>query len=597
MAAGLDQKNRLARLKTPLGENTLVLSRFQAQEAISEPFEVSVDALSSEEDLDFDPVIARSCLVTLETHGRQRHFHGLLTEAHWTGVRDGLYAYRLVLRPWLWLLTRLADCRFFQEMTAPDIIRKVFEYAGFSDFEFKLAQNYPKIEFCVQYRESHFAFVSRLMEEFGIYYFFKHTSDKHLLVLADAMGAHPTIEGDGKLPLIPLTGAYVREREHLQQWNSERRFRAGKFVLNDYDFESPEAKLVSQRQANEKYERSSLEIYDYPGRYKKPDQGEALAKVRLDAEQAFDHRRVAFGDAASLMAGAKFTLQDHHRASENAEYLAVRATHTISEQSYVSTGRASVGRTHYQGSYVLVPTDRPYRAPLVTPKPVVHGIQTAKVVGDEGEEITVDKYGRIKLQFHWDRQKKQSCWVRVADVYSGAGWGGIFRPRIGQEVVVEFLEGDPDRPLVVGAVYNGNHAVPYDLPANKTISGWKTNSSKGGGGYNELVFDDRKGAEEVRLHAQRDCNGTVLNAQTLTVGEKFKPATGSASHSTTVQNGDLTIDVAKGEISVSAKVKITLKVGPSTITLDPSGITLDAPTITIKAGTTCVIKGVPVKIN
>lgn len=597
MATGLDQKNRLARLRTPLGEDTLVLSRFQAQEAISEPFEVSVEALGVEEGLDFDPILARPCLVTLETHGRNRFFHGLLTEAHWSGVRDGLYSYRLVLRPWLWLLTRFADCRFFQEMTVPDILRKVFEEAGFSDYEFRLAQNYPKLEFCVQYRETHFNFVSRLMEEFGIYYFFKHSAEKHLLVLADAMGAHPTLEGDGKLPLIPLVGAYVRDREHIQQWNSERRFRAGKFALNDYDFERPEAKLLSFRQANEKYERSSVEIYDYPGRYKDASQGEILAKVRLEAEQAFDHRRVAFGDAASLSAGAKFTLQEHHRAAENAEYMAVRATHTISEQSYVSTGRASAGQTHYQGTYVLVPADRPYRAPLTTPKPVVHGIQTAKVVGDGGEEITVDRYGRIKLQFHWDRQKKQSCWVRVADVYAGAGWGGVFRPRIGQEVVVEFLEGDPDRPLVVGALYNGNNAVPYDLPANKTISGWKTNSSKGGSGYNELIFEDRKAAEEVRLHAQRNFTGTILNARAETVGEKFKPATGSPSHSTRVQNGDLEIDVAKGEMSVSAKMKITLKVGPSTLTLDPSGITLNAPTITIKAGTTCVIQGVPVKIN
>lgn len=597
MAAGLDQKNRLARLKTPLGENRLVLARFQAQEAISEPFDISVDALSTEEDVDFDPVIARPCVVTLETHGRQRHFHGLLAEAHWTGIHDGLYSYRLVLRPWLWLLTRLADCRFFQDMTAPDIIRKVFEEAGFSDFEFRLSQSYPKIEFCVQYRETHFAFVSRLMEEFGICYFFRHASDKHLLVVADAMGAHPTMEEDGKLPFIPLTGAYLRDREHIQQWNSERRFRAGKFVLNDYDFERPEAKLLSEQQANEKYERSSLEIFDYPGRYRQTDHGDTLARVRLEAEQAFDHRRVAYGDAASLSAGSKFTLQDHHRAKENAEYLAVRATHSISEQSYGSNARAAVGQAHYQGAYVLVPTDRPYRAPQVTPKPVIHGIQTAKVVGDEGEEITVDKYGRIKLQFHWDRQKKQSCWVRVADVFAGASWGGVFRPRIGQEVVVEFLEGDPDRPLVVGAVYNGTHAAPYDLPANKTISGWKTNSSKGGGGYNELIFDDRKGGEEVRLHAQRNFNGFVLNARTETVGEKFKPATGSASHSTLVQNGDLEIDVAKGEVSVSAKMKITLKVGPSTLTLDPSGITLDAPAITIKAGATCVIQGLPVKIN
>lgn len=598
MAVSLDQKNRLAQLRTPLGENTLVLSRFNAQEGISENFEVGVDALSLQEDVDFDPAIGRACLVTLKSYKDQkRYFNGILVAAQWTGVRDGFYSYRLVLRPWLWLLSHTADCRFFQEMTAPDIIRKVFTDAGFSDFEFKTTQNYPKMEYCVQYRETDFAFVSRLMEEHGLYYFFKHSEDKHVLVIADAMSAHDSVPGGGSLSFIPLTGAYVRDREHLHQWSSERRFRSGKFVVNDYDFEKPSATLEAERQGAESYEKSTLEIYDYPGRYKERDQGETFAKVRLDAEQAFDHRRLASGDAPQLAAGVKFTLKDHHRETENVEYLAVRATHSISEQFYRATGATTSDAATYQGSYVLVPSSRPFRAPLVTPKPVVHGIQTAKVVGDKGEEITVDKYGRIKVQFHWDRDRKQSCWIRVAEVFAGSSWGGVFHPRIGQEVVVDFLEGDPDRPLVVGVVYNADNMVPYDLPGNKTVSGWKTQSSKGGGGYNELIFEDKKSSEQIRMHAEKDHDVTILNSHTAAIGEKFKPATGSASHQTTVKNGDLVLDVVNGAIEVSAKVKIELTVGQSKLTIDPSGITLDAPTITIKAKTTCIVQGLPVKIN
>lgn len=596
--AGLDQKNRLAQLRTPLGENALVLSRFHAEEGMSEPFEVIIDALSEEEDVDFDPIIGRNCLISLNTYdNRKRYFNGLLVEARWSGIRDGLYSYALVLRPWLWLLTHTTNCRFYQEMKAPDIIRAVFEEAGFTDFEFKTDENYPEMEYCVQYRETDFAFVSRLMEEHGLYYFFTHTEDKHTLVIADAMGAHSPLPGGGSLPFVPLKGAYVRDREHLHQWSSERRFRSGKFTVNDYDFKKPGSKLEARRQANEKYKNANLEIYDYPGRYTELARGEAFAKVRLDSEQSFDHRRMASGDAPSLSAGIKFTLKEHHRDKENMEYLVVRASHSISEQSYRSGGGRAATQSHYQGSYVMVPTTRPYRAPLVTPKPVIHGIQTAKVVGDDGEEITVDKYGRIKVQFHWDRKKKQSCAIRVAEVFAGKGWGGVFHPRIGQEVVVDFLEGDPDRPLVVGVVYNGDNMLPYDLPGNKTISGWKTNSTKGGGGYNELIFEDKKSSEQIRMHAQKDFDATILNRQTETIGEKFSSPTGSASHAITIKNGDQIIDVASGAIETSAKVKIELKVGPSTLTIDPSGITLDAPSVTIKAGGTCVIQGAVVKIN
>ncbi|WP_247026405.1 type VI secretion system Vgr family protein [Ancylobacter crimeensis] len=619
----------MARLRTPLGQNRLALARFDGQEALSEVFEFSVDAVSEEEDIDFNEAIGRSCTVEIDTYeGRTRYFNGILVEARWTGTRAGLYTYRLLLRPWLWLLSHRGDCRFFQNMTAPDIIRKVFSDAGFDDYRMRLSGSYPLLEYCVQYRESDFTFVSRLMEEHGIYYYFVHSDDTHMLMLADAMSAHEAI-APGTLAYIPLSGSYARNEEHLQQWNSERRFRSGRFVVNDYDFKKPNAKIEAEGEGNEPYERSKLEVYDYPGRYIDRSWGEQLAKFRLEAEQALDHRRVTAGEAPNVYAGGTLSVTGLQPESENVKYLAVRASHVVAEQSYRSSGGGRGVDTPYQGNYVLVPASRPYRAPMVTPKPVVHGIQTAKVVGDSGEEITVDEHGRIKVQFHWDRKATQSCWIRVAELWASKGWGGVFHPRHGQEVVVSFLEGDPDRPLVTGVVYNGENTPPYALPDNKTITGWKSNSSIGGGGYNEFVFDDKKGSEKIRMHAEKDHEVTIRHAETTKIGETFETPKGSPSRKTTIEKGDDQLDISTGDqnitiaqeqnltiglnrttnvsvndtttvgmnrstsigmsdsltagmsVTVIAPMSITLSCGPTSLTLSPAGLTIVAPMVQV----------------
>ncbi|MDR3374783.1 MAG: type VI secretion system tip protein TssI/VgrG [Ancalomicrobiaceae bacterium] len=563
------QKGRPAQLTTPLGEDVLLLQRFNAHEAMSELFEFTVDALSEVDGLDFEPALGTNCHVTLRSiDGSRRRFNGILAEAEWTGLHDSLYTYRLVLRPWLWILSHRSNCRFFQEKTAPAIIQEVFDKTGMKDYELKLSGSYPEMEFCVQYRESDFAFVSRLMEEHGIYYYFKHDKSKHILVLADSPSGHDLIDaGGGTLPFIPLTGAFARDVDHIQHWTSERRFRSGLFAVNDYDFKKPGANLLADSQSSETYSHSKAEVYDYPGRYTDQGQGEKFAKVRLEAEQALDHRRVASGMAPSCYPGGKMKLARHPKESENAEYLIVRATHAVGTQHYLSGG-TSGARDDYNGSYIVIPSSRPYRAPLITPKPLIHGIQTAKVVGDSGEEITVDKYGRIKVQFFWDRDKKQSCWIRVAEMYSGKSWGSVFHPRHDQEVVVEFLEGDPDRPLVVGTVYNGDNDVPYALPDKKNIGGWKTNSTKGGGGYNEFIYDDTKRSEEIRMHAEKDHNVVVKHAETWKIGETFETPKGSPSRDTTIENGDDNLEIKMGDQNIKIDLgdqNLTIGTGNQTV--------------------------------
>lgn len=599
MAGGILQQNRVAQLFTPLGPDVLVLSNVHVTEGLSEIFEISVEAAAEDENLDFDALIGRNCAVKVLSYGGLvRWFNGVAAEGRFTGIEDGLHTYSLVLRPWFWLLDHTVDCRFFQEKAVSDIIKEVFDEAGFTDYELKLSASYPKMEYCVQYRETHMTFVSRLMEEHGIYYFFKHSQDKHVMILTDGPGGHQPIEGGASRDFIPLTGAYRRDSEHIHTWTMERRFRNGASALNDYDFKKPGASLLANSQSPGGYAHSSLEIYDYPGRYIERSAGDTFARVRLQARQGEDQRRLGHGEAPSIYPGGKMSLKGHTRKSENIEYLVVRASHSVSAGGYRSN-TGSDPDTRYVGSYVFQPSSRPFRAPILTSKPLIHGIQTAKVVGEEGEEITVDEHGRIKVQFHWDRKKKQSCWIRVAEMWSGKQWGSAFHPRHGQEVVVEFLEGDPDRPLVVGTVYNGDNRVPWALPAEKTKAGWKTDSSKGGGGFNEFRFEDKKSSEQVWLRAEKDLDSLVQNKETRKIGTNFDTPQGKSSRLTELVNGDdehivkvgdhkitvghdQKIDV-ENEITITAGKKITIKCGGSTIVMDPTSITIKSTNIKIDA--------------
>src|SRR5262249_14576211 len=369
------------------------------------------------------------------------------------------------------------------------------------------------------------------------------------------------------------------DQQTLSEWVSERRFRTGKVQFNDYDYQQPKKDLKAPKEAAEKYAHSKLEVYDYHHKYDEKGKGENLAQFRLEAEQAIDHRRSASGDAASLYPGGLTTLEKHASSKENREYLIVHASHHFAAQHYRSRGSGESPQG-YSGAFVFQPSDRPFRSLPLTPKPRIYGIHTAKVVGkkgEESEEISTDELGRIWVQFHWDREPQKSCPVRVAQVWAGKKWGGIFIPRVGMEVVVDFLEGDPDRPLVVGCVYNGDNKPPYDLPDNKTKAGVKSDSSKGGGGFNEFVFEDKKASENIIMHAEKDNDVVVKDTQTVTIGEAFTGHNGPESRNWTLKQGDDKLEVASGnqkvhiaqtqkidvdqDITITSLKSITLKVG------------------------------------
>jgi type VI secretion system secreted protein VgrG len=613
----LVQTGRSAELTTPLGKDVLVVTEFMATEGLNELFEYHIEALSEQQNIDFDPAIGQGCMIKMKTDdGKTRIFHGVMTEAEWRGQPDKeLFLYRIVLRPWLWLFSHKADCRIFLDKSVKDIIQEVFSKAGFSDFEFRTTGSYDKIEYCVQYRETDLAFVCRMMEHWGIYYFFEPSDGKHTMVMADSHSSHKPFSDLSKVEFNPRAGAFQDENQVLTSWISERRFRTGKVRFNDYDYLSPRKDLEASKEANEKYTHSKLELYDYHYKYDDKGKGEDLAQHRLDAEQAIDHRRRGSGDAASLYPGGLVTLEKHPASQENKEYLVVHASHRFTEQAYRSSGQG-IGTTQgYDGTYVFQPGDRPFRPLPLTPKPRIYGIHTAKVVGKKGEdseEISTDEYGRIWVKFHWDREPQKTCPIRVAQVWAGKKWGGIFTPRLGMEVVVDFLEGDPDRPLVTGCVYNDDNKPPYDLPDNKTMDGWKSDSSKGGGGYNEFVFDDKKASEKIRMHGEKDHEVVVKDTETVTIGEAFTGQNGSASRNWTLKQGDdkLTIqmgnqnvvlqmgnqstnlqlgnqqnDIDAGSHTTNAMQGITLNVayGLSSISITPSSISMTSPTISLMA--------------
>jgi len=611
MSSGLSQAKRIASFKTPLGSDKFVVTHFDGTEGLSELFEFRIEAVSDDENVDLSKILGELCSVKYGLRGGgTRHFNGVLAEARWLGSRGYRSGYSFVLKPWLWLLSHRADCKIFHDKTAPDIIKEIFNKEGKKNFDDRLSESYQKMEYCVQYRETDLSFVLRLMEQHGIYYYFKHTEDGHKLVLSDSKSSHdtqkaPAEDGGSAYLLLPPAHAARHKSDHFTDWHKTRRLRTGKVELNDYDFKKSTSDLRRSKEDGlptaKKYE-----VYDYPGKYTERKDGERFAEIRVQAQQAMDERRQASGDAPSAYPGALITIAGHSAGAENAEYLVVQATHSFSEQGYRSGLDGEVAP--YLGHYDLLKSERRFRAPAVTPKPLVHGPQTAKVVGEkrkQGEEIDVDEYGCIFVQFHWDRDKDTtSRRVRVAQVWSGKGWGGQVIPRIGQEVVVEFLEGDPDQPLVIGTVYNDQYKHPYELPANKTQSGLKSNSTKNGSGSNEMRIEDKKGEEQVFFHAEKNHDSVVLNAETREVGEKFSPPKGKPARKTTIKNGDDVLKIDKGSLLVEAATSIVLKVGQSTITVEPNSVTVDSPQVTVKSlnteingDATVVVKGGMITLN
>jgi len=515
----MDNKHPV-RIKTALGDD-LLFRTMEGVEELGRPFLYELELLSPYNDLSLDAVLGHDACVELDLpYGGVRYFHGYCTRFALTGERGGYVTYGMELRPWLWFLTRTADCRIFQNKTVPEILAEIFREHGFSDFKNTLSRTYRTWEYCVQYRETDFDFVSRLMEQEGIYYFFAHEAGKHTLVLADSYGAHDSFDGYARIPYYPPSVDTMRD-EHIYEWLVDKSVQPGKVVLRAYDFRKPKANLEVNLAVSRDHAQADHEIYDFPGEHLERNEGDAYVRARMEELDAQHERVRGTATARGIRAGALFSLTEFPRKDQNREYLVVSSRQSILLDAYESSEGEGL---QYSCSFEAMDSRTPYRAPRVTPKPSVKGPQTAVVVGKAGEEIWTDEYGRVKVQFHWDRYGKadenSSCWVRVAQVWAGGNWGAMFIPRIGQEVIVDFIEGDPDRPIVTGRVYNADNMPPYGLPDEKTKSTLKSRSSKGGGrdNFNEIRFEDKKGKEEIYVHAERDMNRVVENNDVLKVG-------------------------------------------------------------------------------
>src|ERR1700675_331982 len=505
------QENRLIAIKTPLGEDVLLLQALSGEEGISRPFKFNLDLLSDNPSLAFQDIVGQKVTIRVGLiEGGERYFHGHVSRFAQGGSDARFTHYQMEVVPWLWFLTRNADCKIFQNMTIPDIIQKVFKDRGFHDFKNSLTGSYEPREYCVQYRETDFNFVSRLMEQYGIFYFFEHQQNKHTLVLADSSSVFQSCPGESKVRYDLVAAGDSDTSDVINSWMVEQELRTGKYSLTDYNFETPSTSLLEGEPTVCSVDgNSAYEIYDYPGEYLNQSQGSALAKLRMQEEEVTHLVFKGTGLCRSFTSGYKFELEDHYRGDMNHSYVLTEVHHAATVSGGYSIDGGETGE-HYSNHFTCIQSQVPYRPARVTPKPFVQGPQPALVVGKSGEEIWVDKYGRVVVQFYWDRvgkdNEKSSCWVRVSQPWAGKNWGAMWIPRIGQEVIVSFLEGDPDRPLITGRVYNAEPVFPYDLPEHQTVSTLKSRSSKGGGSenYNEIRFEDKKGSEQLFINAEKD---------------------------------------------------------------------------------------------
>jgi type VI secretion system secreted protein VgrG len=573
---------RVAVVTTPLGDG-LTLASMRGNEELGRPFYYELQLTTTDPDIDFASVLGQTMTVKLELQdGKAREFTGHVTEFSLAGGSGRNVMYRAVLRPWLMLMDYRKNCRIFQQQTVPDVIKQMFRDAGFSDFEERLTESYRTWDYMVQYRESDFAFVSRIMEQEGIYYYLKHTGGVHVVVLSDSRSAHEPVPGYEKVPYFPPE-EQRRERDHLDAWNLTRRIQPGVVAASDFDFTRPRTSLLAQRAEPDENVGAGYEDYDYPGEYLQSGEGDKEVRVRLEAHHAQREVADASGDARGLGVGSTFTLEGFQRADQNKEYLVVRATYDIqvnADESGVSTGGAA-----YRCQLGVIDATRPFRAARSTPRPLVEGPQTAIVVGPPGEEIYTDEYGRVKVKFHWDRvsagDQNSSCWVRVAHIWAGTNFGGIHIPRIGQEVIVAFLEGDPDRPIITGRVYNFDNQVPYELPTNMTQSGIKSHSTQGGAtsNFNELRFEDKLGSEHVYMQAEKDLAVLVKNQEQRSVGASRTTKIGTDDSLDVGANRDASIGLEDSE-SVGASQTVTIGANQTILVTQVRAVTSATENIT-----------------
>lgn len=564
------QDNRLIAIETPLGKDALLLTGFHGTEGLSTPFSFELDLLSENHSIPFKDIIGKNVAVSVVlANGEKRYFHGLISrfsQGRGGGEAGGdprFSHYSATMVPWLWLLTKTADSRIFQNKSVPDIVEKVFQEKGFLDFKNKLQGSYDTWDYCVQYRETDFNFVSRLLEEEGIYYFFEHENNKHTLILSDTPEEHKPCPKQETARYQISAGGWLEE-DTISSLEIMQEITAGKYTLKDFNFETPTTDLKIEAPSQKALGPGEKEIYDYPGGYGKRNRGDTLANVRMQEVESGITTITGSGECRAFTSGYKFDLKDYYRKDMNNKAYVLTSLSHSARQGYATED--AISEFSYANNFTCIPLEIPYRPPRRTPKPVVEGVQTAIVVGPSGEEIYTDEHGRVKVQFHWDREGKKddksSCWIRVSQLWAGSGWGAMYIPRIGQEVIIDFLEGDPDCPIIIGRVYHGANKPPYDLPGEKTKSTIKSDSSKGGGGSNEFRFEDKKGEEEIFIHAQKDENIVVENNQTIAVGnDRVKEVVASQSEkigkNKSITVGGDHIESIKGKMSQTVSLTKT----------------------------------------
>ena len=615
------KKKRIHRIVSSLpeidGDDRLLLDEMLYEDELGRPFKCTIKALSVDHTIKDEDLLGSSITVHYEPEKNTvRYFNGIVSEMTYLGITEGYSQYQIVMRPWFWFLKHTTDSRIFQEKTVSEIVDKIFkETHKFTDYKKSLTGQFAKRVYCSQYCESDFDFVSRLLEEEGIYYYFAHEEKKHTLVLVDDAASHKPGPKD-KVP-FRLPGDAPVDLRHIWHWTIKSQLQSTKVSLGDYDFEKPKADLAADSTIRQKHKHAKFEKYEFPGRYVETKDGKQLAKRRVEEEQVEFSQFHGVSDEMKLETGFHFKMDDHPRSDQNnVEYLITQSSvRLISAEIEMFSAREN----ELDVSFRSIKKTTPFRTKRITPRPIVTGPQSALVVGKKGEEIWTDKYGRIKVQFPWDREGKKdensSCWIRVSQTWAGKGWGSMHIPRIGQEVLVEFLDGDPDRPIVTGRVYNADQTTPYDLPKNQTQSGIKSRSTKKGSDktFNELRFEDKKGEEQIYFHAERDLEQIIENNATLKIGLDTKDKGNQTieihndrsltlnegnesieikkgNQTTKISKGDKTVKTSSGKQVYQAGKQILLKVGGSSIKITSNRITITSPQIVLKGSTSTEVK-------
>ena len=601
-------------------EDTLHVMEFFGEERISSLFRLNLVLACKSSSLDFTKVVGKQGLLTLTNNNGDRYVHGIVCRFQQREQGRNFTVYQAVVVPQVWRLLHKHDIRIYQNQSIKKIITDILTKANVEHkFRTKGNKEPTKRVYCVQYRESYWNFISRLLEEEGFFYYFEHKKDKHVLHMGNdnTLMADIAKDDDGKqeLDFHPPTGL-TPGKEHITLLHYTEQIRSGKVTLNDFNFEKPS--LSFRKDAKAELD-TDLEVYDYPGLFDLPETGKGLADIRLEERQAGKAEGDGQSDCLRFSAGHCFMLKKHYRSALNDQKYVLQSVSHYGEKHQDLEAGAVSQRIRYHNTFGVMPRKTPFRPLRTMPKPVVHGLHTAIVVGPENEEIHTDKHGRVKVQFHWDRDgksdDKSSCWIRVSQLWAGQGWGAMYIPRIGQEVIVDFLEGDPDRPIITGRVYHEQNPVPYTLPADKTKSTIKSRSTPKGTGFNEIRFEDKKGSEELFTHAEKDqvevvknnMSTSVGNNQTLTVTKDRTKTVNGKEESTikkdrtaevTEGNESLTVKAGTRAVTVKKDTSLTVQDGNYTLTTSKASMTVDSKQVlTIKAGKSASITSPEITVD